>query len=53
MFLVNSRAVLVTAIYVRILISNTYIDIPYTEDTGLDCRIPLTNLSLTGLSLLS
>ena len=48
MFLVNSRAVLVTAIYHCFLLQKkqkTTIDTPYTEDTGLICRIPLTSLA--------
>ncbi len=51
--MINSRTVLVTAIYHCLLMSKTVIDTPSTEAKGLICRVPLTNVSLARLSLLS
>ena len=44
MFLINSRAAFVTAIYRRTH-KSTSIDTPYTEGTGPICRVPLTSLA--------
>ncbi len=51
MFLINSRTIFVTEIYECLTISNeTNIDTPYTEDTELMCRIPLTRLNFQVLA---